>query len=57
MAPPRERAVRALNRDAVLETGLADPAWLKDRREEAFFMLLFLPFALTAVCAIPTRVA
>ncbi|MXX35202.1 MAG: Fe-S cluster assembly protein SufD [Gemmatimonadetes bacterium] len=47
MAPPRERAVRALNRDAVLETGLADPAWLKARREEAWDVYMATPLPST----------
>lgn len=47
MAPPRERAVRALNRDAVLETGLADPAWLRARREEAWEVYMATPLPST----------
>ncbi|MCY4574839.1 MAG: Fe-S cluster assembly protein SufD [Gemmatimonadetes bacterium] len=47
MAPPRERALRALNRDAVLETGLADPAWLKVRREEAWDIYMATPLPST----------
>ncbi len=47
MAPPRERAARALNRDAVLETGLADPAWLKARREEAWDLYVATPLPST----------
>ncbi|MDE2654350.1 MAG: Fe-S cluster assembly protein SufD [Gemmatimonadota bacterium] len=47
MAPPRERAVRALNRDAVLETGLADPAWLRARREEAWDVYMATPLPST----------
>ena len=47
MAPPRERAVRALNRDAVLETSLADPAWLKARREEAWGIYMATPLPST----------
>ncbi len=47
MAPPRERAVRALNRDAVLETGLADPAWLRARREEAWDIYMATPLPST----------
>ncbi len=47
MAPPRERAVRALNRDVVLETGLADPAWLKARREEAWEIYMATPLPST----------
>ena len=47
MAPPRERALRALNRDAVLETGLADPAWLKARREEAWDIYMATPLPST----------
>ena len=47
MAPPRERAARALNRDAVLETGLADPAWLKARREEAWDIYMATPLPST----------
>ena len=35
-APPRQRAARALNRDTVIETGIADPSWLRTRREEAW---------------------
>ena len=47
MAPPRERAVRALNRDAVLETGLADPAWLRARREDAWDIYMATPLPST----------
>lgn len=47
MAPPRERAVRALNRDAVLEAGLADPAWLRARREEAWDIYAATPLPST----------
>ena len=36
MAPPRQRAVRALDRETVVETGIADPAWLSTRRIEAW---------------------
>ncbi len=39
--------MRALNRDAVLETGLADPAWLKDRREEAWDVYMATPLPST----------
>lgn len=35
-ALPRQRAARALNRDTVIETGIADPSWLRTRREEAW---------------------
>ena len=47
MAPPRERARRALNRDAVLETGIADPGWLKARREEAWEIYMATPLPST----------
>lgn len=47
MAPPRQRAVRALNRDTVMETGLVDPRWLSARREEAWETYLRTPLPST----------
>ena len=47
MAPPRQRAVRALNRDTVMETGLADPPWLSARREDAWETYLGTPMPST----------
>ncbi|MYG81212.1 MAG: Fe-S cluster assembly protein SufD [Gemmatimonadetes bacterium] len=47
MAPPRQRAVRALSRDTVMETGLADPPWLSARREDAWETYLGTPMPST----------
>ena len=47
MAPPRQRAARALGRDTVLETGGADPEWLKVRRAEAWDVYVATPLPST----------
>ena len=47
MAPPRQRAARALDRDTVLETGGADPEWLKVRRAEAWDVYVATPLPST----------
>lgn len=47
MAPPRQRAVRALDRDTVMETGIADPPWLRTRREEAWDTYVATPLPST----------
>ena len=47
MAPPGERALRRLNSEALLETGLGDPAWLQARREEAWNIYAATPLPST----------